>query len=115
MSEDITRTKVVDMIHDRLFDRKRGTKQVCKAVVDAFFDEISEQVMVKGNTVGITRIGVFSCKLKNSRMAQNPKTNEPAVVKPRELLAFSAARPFRYALAARVRHFDKLEAANREN
>lgn len=112
MSETITKVGLIDKLNERLYASERGTRGVCQSLVDSVFGIITEQVKDFDNSVSIIRVGTFSKRHKESRMAQNPKTKEPAVVRARNLVAFTTTKQFRQSLVERVKHYETVECMN---
>jgi nucleoid DNA-binding protein len=75
-----------------------GTRQtLVKAVVQAFFDEITSE-LARGNRLEFRDFGVFQTKITPARMAQNPRTQEKIHVPARRRIVFKPGRLMRGGL-----------------
>jgi integration host factor subunit beta len=75
-----------------------GTRQtLVKAVVQAFFDEISAE-LIKGNRLEFRDFGVFATKTTPARMAQNPRTGGKVAVPAKRRVVFKPGRLMREGL-----------------
>ncbi len=83
----VTKKELIDQISDGT-----GTKRVIvKRVVQAFLDEIICE-LGKGNRLEFRDFGVFECKARAARTAQNPKTLEPVHVPEKRTVKFKVGR-----------------------
>jgi integration host factor subunit beta len=72
-----------------------GTRQtLVKAVVQAFFNEITAE-LAKGNRLEFRDFGVFETKTTPARMAQNPRTGEKVPVPAKRRVVFKPGRLMR--------------------
>ena len=62
--------------------------------VTVVIDSIKQGVKEEGKVV-IRGFGIFTSKHKNERRGRNPKTGEPAVIKARTVVKFSASKVFK--------------------
>jgi integration host factor subunit beta len=75
-----------------------GTRQtLVKAVVQAFFDEITAE-LTKGNRLELRDFGVFDTKTTPARMAQNPRTLKKVEVAAKRRVVFKPGRLMREGL-----------------
>ena len=89
-AETTTRASLADAVH-----RKIGLSRTeSAAMVDLFFDEISN-ALEKGDTVKLANFGTFKLLEKEARIGRNPRTREPAIIKPRKVISFSASPKLR--------------------
>ena len=72
----------------------RLTKSEATAVVDLFFNEMSE-VLAKGDRVEIRGLCSFYVKKYKAYTGRNPKTGGPANVKPKKLPFFKCSKGLR--------------------
>lgn len=83
----ITKKELIDRIADGL-----GIKRVTvKRVAQQFLDEIISE-LGKGNRLEFRDFGVFECKLRAARIAQNPKTMERVTVPSKRTVKFKVGR-----------------------
>jgi nucleoid DNA-binding protein len=64
------------------------------AYVTTVIDSIKKGIKEEGRVV-IRGFGIFTSKHKNERRGRNPKTGEPAVIKARTVVKFSASKVFK--------------------
>lgn len=83
----ITKKELIDRIAERT-DNKRV---VVKKVVQAFLDDIIEE-LGNGNRLEFRDFGVFESKRRAARVAQNPKTLERVEVPPKRTVKFKVGR-----------------------
>jgi integration host factor subunit beta len=72
----------------------RLTKSDATAVVELFFDEMTA-ALAKGDRVEIRRFCSFYVKKYKAYAGRNPKTEEPAKVKPKKLPFFKPGKELR--------------------
>jgi len=72
---DITASKAEDYVTVVIDSIKQGVKEEGKVIIRGF--------------------GIFTSKHKTKRMGRNPKTGEPAVIKARTVVKFSASKLFK--------------------
>ena len=83
----VTKKELIDRIAD-----ETGAKRVLvKKVVQSFLDEIIEE-LGKGNRLEFRDFGVFECKVRAARTAQNPKTLERVPVPAKRTVKFKVGR-----------------------
>jgi integration host factor subunit beta len=83
----ITKKELIDRIADGL-----GIKRVTvKRVAQQFLDEIISE-LGKGNRLEFRDFGVFECKQRAARIAQNPKTMERVTVPSKRTVKFKVGR-----------------------
>ena len=83
----ITKKELIDRIADSVADRRVQVKRV----VQEFLDEIIEE-LAKGNRLEFRDFGVFECKVRKARKAQNPKTLAPVAVPEKRTVKFKVGR-----------------------
>lgn len=83
----ITKKELVDRIAAKYGCKRNDVK----TVVQAFLDELIEE-LGSGNRLEFRDFGVFECKERASRVAQNPKTLERVTVPPKRTVKFKAGR-----------------------
>jgi len=90
----ITKKELVDRIADELNSsrpRSRIKRVQVRRVVQKFLDMIIDE-LAKGNRLEFRDFGVFECKHRAPRIAQNPKTLEKVPVPARRAVRFKAGR-----------------------
>lgn len=90
----ITKKELIDKITDQLNQERPRSKVKrvhVKRVVQKFLDLIIEE-LAKGNRLEFRDFGVFECKQRARRVAQNPKTLEKVEVPPRRSVKFKLGR-----------------------
>ncbi|MBC7783379.1 MAG: integration host factor subunit beta [Burkholderiales bacterium] len=83
----ITKKELIDRIADNVNDRRVQVKRV----VQQFLDEIINE-LAKGNRLEFRDFGVFECKIRKARRAQNPKTLAPVAVPEKRTVKFKVGR-----------------------
>jgi len=83
----ITKKELIDRIADQL-----GIKRVIvKRVAQSFLDEVVGE-LGRGNRLEFRDFGVFECKQRAARVAQNPKTMERVAVPSKRTVKFKVGR-----------------------
>lgn len=99
----VTKKELIDRIAD-----STGAKRVLvKRIIQGFLDEIIEE-LGRGNRLEFRDFGVFECKVRAARMAQNPKTLERVNVPPKRTVKFKVGRVMKMQLAAGAGKFDEV-------
>ena len=76
---------------DRIAERSNNKRVVVKRIVQAFLDDIIEE-LGRGNRLEFRDFGVFESKQRAARVAQNPKTLERVQVPPKRTVKFKVGR-----------------------
>lgn len=85
--DTVTKKDLIDRIAE-----ETGTKRVVvKRIVQRFLDEIISE-LVKGNRLEFRDFGVFECRVRAARAAQNPKTLERVAVPEKRTVKFKVGR-----------------------
>lgn len=71
-------------------------KQEAKKALDAYIEVVTEQ-MVKKEEITLIGFGSLIPREQSQRLARNPKTGEPVMIKPRTTVKF---KPGKYLLEA---------------
>jgi integration host factor subunit beta len=82
---------------DRIADSESTKRTDVKRIVQTFLDLIVEE-LAKGNRLEFRDFGVFECRLRASRDAQNPKTMARVKVPPKRTVKFKAGRVMKLCL-----------------
>jgi len=83
----VTKKELIDRIADI-----EGCKRVqIKRIVQLFLDTIVEE-LGQGNRLEFREFGVFECRIRASRQAQNPKTMDKVQVPSRRTVKFKPGR-----------------------
>lgn len=83
---------------DRIAESSNNRRVVVKRVVQAFLDEIVNE-LGNGNRLEFRDFGVFETKLRKARRAQNPKTLAPVAVPEKRTVKFKVGRLMKHRLA----------------
>lgn len=95
---------------DRIADHSETKRQTVKQIVQDLLDEIVRELGA-GNRLEFRDFGVFECRRRASRMAQNPKTLERVPVKAKRTVKFKAGRLMKEAMLKLSRKEDAEEAS----
>lgn len=102
MMSTITKKELIDRIADGT-----GTKRVLvKRIVQNFLDEVIEE-LGRGNRLEFRDFGVFECKVRAARVAQNPKTLERVPVPAKRTVKFKVGRVMKLRLTDAAHRFDE--------
>lgn len=83
----VTKKELIDRIAERM-----GTKRVLvKKIIQSFLDDIVRE-LGEGNRLEFRDFGVFECKVRAARTAQNPKTLERVSVPSKRTVKFKIGR-----------------------
>ena len=75
----------------RIWENVGGSQQVVKRTVQAFMDEIIDE-LARGNRVEFRDFGTFRAVRKPPRRARNPRTGQQVQVAARTKIVFKAGR-----------------------
>lgn len=102
----ITKKELIDRIAENVDDRRVQVKKV----VQQFLDEVINE-LAKGNRLEFRDFGVFECKVRKARRAQNPKTLAPVAVPEKRTVKFKVGRLMKQKLVEIAEaHTKELEA-----
>ena len=76
---------------DRIAKDTGATHTLAKAVVQAFFDEVTHQ-LAQGNRIELRDFGVFEIRTTPPRLAHNPRTLEQVQMPARRRAVFKPGR-----------------------
>ena len=76
---------------DRIADRTSTKRVLVKRIIQGFLDEIVDELGL-GNRLEFRDFGVFECKVRAARIAQNPKTLERVSVPAKRTVKFKIGR-----------------------
>src|SRR5438552_9393515 len=82
---------------DRISDGTGAKRVLVKKIVQRFLDEIISE-LVKGNRLEFRDFGVFECRIRAARVAQNPKTLERVTVPEKRTVKFKIGRHMKHKL-----------------
>jgi len=94
MKSDGIHTTTKKELVGRIADQTGQTKVVVKQVLQAFLDEIVEE-LAQGNRLEFREFGVFEVKERRARRAQNPRTLEKVDVPAKRIVKFKVGREMR--------------------
>jgi integration host factor subunit beta len=86
----ITKKEMTDHVADKI-DEKRS---IVKNIIQRFLDEVVDE-LAKGNRLEFRDFGVFTVRMRKSRMAQNPRTMERVPVPVKCCVKFKTGRHMR--------------------
>ncbi|WP_085535768.1 HU family DNA-binding protein [Massilibacteroides vaginae] len=81
---------------DALADKTGLNKQDAKRALDAYIEIVTEQ-MAKKEEITLIGFGSLTPRPQSERLARNPKTGEPVMIKPRTSVKF---KPGKFLLEA---------------
>ncbi len=82
---------------DRIADRTGSKRVVVKRIIQSFLDDIINELS-KGNRLEFRDFGVFECRIRAARTAQNPKTLERVEVPEKRTVKFKVGRVMKMRL-----------------
>ena len=82
---------------DRIADRTGNKRVVVKRIIQTFLDDIVDE-LGSGNRLEFRDFGVFECKIRAARIAQNPKTLERVEVAEKRTVKFKIGRVMKMKL-----------------
>jgi integration host factor subunit beta len=89
----VTKKELVDRIADGGEFKRIVVKDILQKLLDEMISELSQ-----GNRLEFRDFGVFECKKRAARMAQNPKTLEKVPVPPTRTVKFRLGRLLKQAM-----------------
>jgi DNA-binding protein HU-beta/integration host factor subunit beta len=90
----ITKKELVDRIAETLKTKRVTVKRVTQAFLDEIILELG-----RGNRLEFRDFGVFECKVRAARVAQNPKTMERVTVPSKRTVKFKVGRLMKAKMA----------------
>jgi integration host factor subunit beta len=82
---------------DRIADRTGNKRVVVKRIIQSFLDDIIDELS-RGNRLEFRDFGVFECRIRAARTAQNPKTLERVEVPEKRTVKFKVGRVMKMKL-----------------
>ena len=76
---------------DRIAERTQAKRVTVKCIIQAFLNEITNE-LCEDNRLELRDFGVFECKVRAARTAQNPKTLERVAVPAKRTVKFKVGR-----------------------
>lgn len=101
----ITKKELIDRIAENTSERRVQVKRVVQQFLDEVIAELS-----KGNRLEFRDFGVFECKVRKARRAQNPKTLEPVSVPSKRTVKFKVGRMMKQKMADLAEAHEKAAA-----
>jgi integration host factor subunit beta len=101
----ITKKELIDRISEKTNRKRVDVKRVIQAFLDDIVDELG-----RDNRLEFRDFGVFECKRRAARVAQNPKTLERVQVPPKRTVKFKVGRLMKLRL-----HLQDLKEASSMN
>ena len=90
MRINLTKKDLVNLVYMQV----GFSKQISEHLIDDFFSLIVMNLK-KEKKLKITKFGTFTIRLKNSRVARNPKTKERKIVSERYVVLFKPSKNFK--------------------
>ncbi|GIK23738.1 MAG: putative DNA-binding protein HU [Ignavibacteriota bacterium] len=90
----VTKKELIDRIAESTGHRRTLVKDVIQKFLDDIIDELG-----RGNRLEFRDFGVFECRRRKARMAQNPKTLDKVPVPPKRTVKFKVGRLMKKRLA----------------
>lgn len=87
---------------DRIAERTQAKRVSVKRIIQAFLDEITNELCVKNNRLEFRDFGVFETRTRAARIAQNPKTLERVEVPAKRTVKFKMGRLMREQLCVQA-------------
>ena len=91
---------------DRLAEHEGAKRSLVKRIVQAFLNEIVDE-LARNNRLEFRDFGVFECRVRAARLAQNPKTMDKVTVPPKRTVKFKMGRVMRLKLSENPGPVDK--------
>jgi integration host factor subunit beta len=91
---------------DRIADRTGNKRVVVKRIIQTFLDHVIEE-LGSGNRLEFRDFGVFECKVRAARVAQNPKTLERVEVPEKRTVKFKIGRVMKMRLLGAAQSGDR--------
>lgn len=85
-SNAMTKAQLAEVLYEQIGLNKREAKDM----VEAFFDEITTQ-LVQGEDIKLSGFGNFHIRTKAPRPGRNPRTGEPVAIEARRVVTFHAS------------------------
>ena len=85
---------------DRIAERTQAKRVSVKRIVQAFLDEITQELCQNNNRLEFRDFGVFETRTRAARIAQNPKTLERVEVPAKRTVKFKMGRLMRESLCS---------------
>jgi len=82
---------------NHLFKTIGINKRESKAIIDLFFQQISEK-LVAGEEVKISSFGNFTLRNKSERLGRNPRTGENVPITARRVVTFKAGQKLKSSI-----------------
>jgi len=83
----ITKKELIDQIAEKTDCKRVVVKRIIQTFLDSIIDELG-----RDNRLEFRDFGVFECKRRAARVAQNPKTLERVHVPPKRTVKFKVGR-----------------------
>ncbi|HNQ24757.1 MAG TPA: HU family DNA-binding protein [Phycisphaerae bacterium] len=91
---------------DRLAEREGAKRSLVKRIIQGFLDDVISELS-NNNRLEFRDFGVFECKIRAARVAQNPKTMDKVAVPPKRTVKFKMGRVMRSKLREQAGSVDE--------
>ena len=98
----VTKKELIDRIAETETCKRSDVKRIIQTFLDSIIAELA-----KGNRLEFREFGVFECRMRASREAQNPKTMAKVKVPPKRTVKFKAGRIMKQRLRETSPEIDK--------
>lgn len=89
----VTKKELIDRVAEHTGAKRAQVKRIIQMFLESIIEELS-----RGNRLEFRDFGVFECRTRAGRVAQNPKTLEPVKVPPKRTVKFKAGRQLKERL-----------------
>ncbi len=96
---------------DRIAEKSACKRVLVKKIIQSFLDDIIDE-LGHGNRLEFRDFGVFECKHRAARIAQNPKTLERVSVPSKRTVKFKIGRMMKQKLHQVASSSERAPAAN---
>src|SRR5688572_29737899 len=98
----VTKKELIDRIAENETCKRADVKRIVQTFLDSVVDELA-----KGNRIEFRDFGVFECRLRAAREAQNPKTMAKVTVPAKRTVKFKAGRVMKEQLHEHAPEIDQ--------
>jgi integration host factor beta subunit len=88
-SRNVTKAEMIDRVMEKTGLSKKEVKAAFESFIDTIIDAVAE-----GNRIELRGFGVFNHKLRQPRMARNPKTGDQVKMEKRVVPVFKPSPDF---------------------
>lgn len=89
----MNKADIINKVHEELGITKADAERAVETMLNSIVDTLKD-----GNEVSIAGLGIFSAKMRDARVARNPRTGEPIDVPAMRVPKFRAAKALKEAV-----------------